>query len=418
MQILIKDNWALNLWDVAIAESMINQISDAFPWSQIILESSHPDIALKYFSHDTRVKIIWRLYDVSDIQHSKKLLSLQFISKNSAILLRLIKVSFLGFFFAFFWLSSKNPTLLAYKNSDLIVSAGWDFLSKNYAYYLRLYEFFLIKKLWKPVFLYAQSIWPFHKSMNWLVKKSLNSLDGIFARDEQSLVELKSIGVEKNVYKTADSVILLKPSKTQRIESFMDENTITKGTIWLVVRDIKYTEIWDDQYESYLRWVASVVQYLENEDKTVILIAPNGEDYVISAKLIKKYDLKSKLISTADFLPSEIKYLLSQLYFLISWRMHPIIIWSTAWVPVIWLGLEFKMKNYLNAIWLWGFSIDMIPFDTEKCIHLIKEIESNHDNMVTKLNQEIIKITELSKKNPMLLKEIYSKTIQTSLIKK
>lgn len=408
MQILIKDNWALNLWDIAIAESMIDQLSDLYPWCKIILESSHPQITKQYFSTNNRVYVIWRLFNASDMDHVKKILSFWFVIKNIRIIVRLLKTTMLSAFSVFTWISVNNDTLLAYKSSDMIVTAGWDYLSKNYAYYLRLYELFLIKKLWKPIFLYAQSIWPFHSPMNWLIKKSLSTVDWIFARDDRSIEILKDIGVEKNVYRTADSVMLLKTSKTQRMEEFIQVNKITQDTIWCVIRDIKYTDIWDKDFIDYLAGIAWIIKQLETENKNIILIAPNNEDFDISFSLIQKYQLKSKLISTSDFLPSEIKFLLSNLHYLISWRMHPIILWTTAWTPVIWLWLEFKMKSYLDSIWLGKFSMDITPFDTEKCLGLIRNLEDDYDRIVEHMNQEVVKIAELSKKNPLILKEIYT----------
>lgn len=75
MKIVIKDNWAKNLGDVAIAESMIFQMREIFPDCEIVLESSHPEITKKYFKD---IKIVRRLFDISKIKYTGKIFSLNF----------------------------------------------------------------------------------------------------------------------------------------------------------------------------------------------------------------------------------------------------------------------------------------------------------------------------------------------------
>jgi hypothetical protein len=55
--------------------------------------------------------------------------------------------------------------------------------------------------------------------------------------------------------------------------------------------------------------------------------------------------------------------------------------------------------------------MEMIPFDAGKCLGLIQELEDDYDGIVEHMNQEIKKMEELSKKNPLVLKEIYSNLV-------
>jgi len=372
MKILIKDNWALNLGDIAIAESMISQMRLAFPNCEITLESSHPEVTKKYFPD---IKVIPRLFDVSCINHAKKIYSFEFIKKNIPFLAKTF-YSFLSSYllFAIKKRKTKNETLKAYREADLVLSAGGDFITEEYAFFLRFYEISLIKKLGKPIILYAQSIGPFKKRNLKMAVKYLNKVDAILARDKTTFDLLKSYGVKTPVYQTADSAILLKARDNEKVQKALKEFKIDEYTIGFVVRDRKYTDINENDYEEYFSGMKKLIEHAKQKGLRPIFIAPNPEDLKAEKLMNEKFDLDLEIINTADFMPSEIKQIFSKMKLLVSARLHPAIIATGAKTPVIGIGKEFKIKNYMLLAGLEKYYIDMIPFDFERAKDLVDEV--------------------------------------------
>ena len=407
MHILIKDNWALNLGDVAIAESMISQMRSTFPGCEITLESSHPEVTKRYFPD---IKIIPRLFDVSRINHTKKIYSFEFIGKNISFLTKTFHALLSSYLlFAIKKKRTKNGTLKAYREADLILSAGGDFITEKYAYFLRFYEISLIKKLDKPIILYAQSIGPFKKRNVKMAFKYLNKVDAILARDKTTFDLLKSYNIKAPIYQTADATILLKPKDSEKVQTALKKYQIDKDSIGFVIRDIKYTDIDKDDYEKYISGSIKLIEHARKKGLRPIFIAPNPEDLQAEKLMNEKYDLGLKIIKTEDFMPSEMKQILSKMKLLVSTRLHPVIIATTAKTPVICIGKEFKMKDYMLLAGIEDYYINMIPYDSKKAKTLVDEVLDNYSEIKEILDKSIEKTVILSKRNANCVKNVLKK---------
>jgi len=397
MKIIIKDNWSKNLGDVAVAEAMICQMQETFPGCFLVLESSHPAITKEYFKD---IKIVPRLFDVSKIKYTGKVFSLKFFFNNIPFILKTIYIVINSFLFVTFNMKkSKFEILNEIKSADLILSAGGDFLSKKYAYPLRFFEYFLIKKQHKILILYAQSIGPFPKISIFFVRWFLKKIDGILARDEKTVSLLKEYGVFSNVYKTADSVILLKTNDSFRAKKIISDYKVDKTTVMIVVRDTKFTDISEREHSVYISGITEVISYILLLGYKVMFFAPNEEDLFFSQKINKDFNLNLPIMDIHTLLPSEIKFVFSNIKFLISARMHPIIIASTVGIPVISTGYEFKMSNYMKSIGMENYYLDMIPFNKESLILKINLLIKSYDNIQQNLLRKNKIITSLSKEN-------------------
>lgn len=407
MHILIKDNWALNLGDVAIAESMISQMRSTFPGCEITLESSHPEVTKRYFPD---IKIIPRLFDVSCINHAKKIYSFEFIGKNVPFLAKTFHAFLSSYLlFAIKKKRTKNGTLRAYQKADLILSAGGDFITEEYAYFLRFYEISLIKKLDKPIILYAQSIGPFKKRNIKMASKYLNKVDAILARDKTTFDLLKSYSIKAPIYQTADATILLKSKDSEKVQEALKKYKINENSIGFVIRDIKYTDISKNDYEKYISGSIKLIEHARKKGLQPIFIAPNPEDLQAEKLMNKKHDLNLEILKTANFAPGEIKQMLSKMKILVSARLHPIIIATTAKTPAIGIGREFKMKNYMFLAELEKYYIDIASYDLEKAKFLIDEILNNYSETSNVLDGSVEKMVGLSKGNADCVKNVLKK---------
>ena len=77
MKILLIHHNTNNTGDDAIVESTIDQMREIFPDSEIVLESSNPEVSKKQFSD---IKVVERLFSIRGINHTGKTLSLAFFT--------------------------------------------------------------------------------------------------------------------------------------------------------------------------------------------------------------------------------------------------------------------------------------------------------------------------------------------------
>lgn len=409
MRILIKDHWAKNLGDIAIAEAMIKNLRLAIPGVEIVLESSHPEFTQKYFPD---VEICPRLFRLDGVRHVRKIISFEFILKNIPFIIRNLWVLCVSFVLVNLGFQKYAPRAAQeYAKADLVISAGGDFLSKEYAYYLRLYEIYLIKKLNKPICLFAQSIGPFDKRRTKFVSNGLSRVDLILVRDKKSFELMKEYGVTAPYFMTADSALLLNSNNSVAASEIVKKYQLDKNTIGLTVRDIKYAGLEDDFYHEYKKGLVDLINFLKMQNYHLVFLSPNRDDYDMAEKLNQEHGFGIKNINLLELMPSEVIGLMGNIKFLISSRMHPIILCSIAGTPVIGLGKEFKMRNYLDRLGLEEYYLDMLDLRLDRVRPIVErlvEIE-NYSKVKEAMSRKVNELKKQSQKNIEILGETFFK---------
>lgn len=397
----------MNLGDIAIAESMISQMQEIFPGAEIILEASHPEYSRKYFKN---IEIIPRLFDVFQVTHTKRVYSLEFFAKNILVFLNMFYAFTYSYLFVLFkFRDSRIQILNYYRKADLILAAGGDYLSPIYGfgYLLRFYEFSLIKRFKKPLILYAQSIGPFKGFSAKIAEKYLSLVDAILARDEKTVDLLNLYKINTKIYRTADSASLLLKKYSPLVRKMVNEYKLDNKTIGICLRDIKYTEISEKKYSDYINESLKLIDHIRRMDYKVVFISANDADYSLFEKLNQENYFDINVLLATDYTPGEFKEILSRLGVVISSRMHPIILASTAGVLVIGIGKEFKMKNYLKSIGLEKYYFDMNDVDAIKISNLLKEILRNDSFLRNDMLLRVHKLESEARKNMIYTKDIY-----------
>jgi polysaccharide pyruvyl transferase WcaK-like protein len=403
MKILLIHHNANNLGDVAIAQSTIAQVNKIFPTAEIILESNNVELSKKQFPNIT---VIERLFEVYNIKHVKKTISLNFIINNSPFILKTIKAIIDSILFLLFHKNTK-PILNSFKNSDIVLSIAGDSISEDYAYYLRYFEMWLLSKFKTPLILYAQSIGPFNGINTYFARKFLSLTTAIFARDKKTSDLMKKYKISSPIYLTADTVISLKSKKTERANTAIINNKLDQNIVGIVIRTKLYTKCSDQEYESYLKGMNNIIEYVNTLNLKTIFIPSIPEDEEASEIFNYKFGLQIPILKIFDYMPDEVKTILSNLKLVISPRMHPIILSSSMGVPVIGLGKEFKMIEYLESIESKEYFNRMIPLDEVLIKSQIDKILVDHKNISIKIKHEIFKVKQRSDANAIYLKEVY-----------
>lgn len=403
MNFLIINHNASNLGDVAIAEATITHLNDNFKDCKITLESSDPEISKQYFKN---IKIIPRLFDVRKVNHTERIFSVDFIVKNIPFLAKTIKFIFSSIGLIIFPRTNKKlPFLQELRQADIVLSIAGDSIQAKYAYYLRFFEIWLIKKLNKPLVLYAQSIGPFFGYQKILAKKYLSFATLILARDQRTADLLRECGVSSKIELTADSVISLMPSQSE-IAQKTKQQFLLGNYIGMVIRTRMYSGMNQKEHELYLGGMNKLINFLKAKNYKIIFLASIGEDLITTESFLKQYNLDESILDLRQFLPSEAKTILSPLKYIFSTRMHPIILATSMNVPGIGISNEFKMREYLKIVNLEEYCVDFYDFNYTKAAKVFCEIEDQYDAIKKQLIESYDNANLLSNQNIQHLKEL------------
>jgi colanic acid/amylovoran biosynthesis protein len=403
--VLITHN-ANNLGDVAILEATIQHIHSIDSAPAIVLESNNVAQSEKQFP---TIDVGERLFPTKNIKHAEKTISFSFIGKNLPFLYQVIKRSLASIWCAYNPKSSSRYEILQHiKTADTVLSIAGDSIAPQYAWYLRFFELWLLSKLKKKVILYAQSIGPFEGYQRKLAKHYLSKATLILARDQRTYDLLHEYGVHTQIERTADTVISLQPQANSNTERAIKKYQITEKTVGIVIRTDLYSGIQKDKYQEYLDGMAQVVKHIIDKGYEPLFISTIAEDTEAAKQFAKNNDLSIETFDLREYLPSEVKTILSKFSLVISPRMHPIILSSTMGTPVIGLGKEFKMVNYLQLIGLGEQFVPMIPLSPKILATLIDSTLEHQNKIRTDIHKALPCVVEKSQANAQYLKRALS----------
>lgn len=401
--VLITHN-ANNLGDVAILEATLQHIHEIDKDAVIVLETNNVNKSKLQFPD---IAVVDRLFPTKKISHTKRTFSLVFIIKNIPFLIETLKRAIIAINFSFFnKKKSSIPILNHIKSADIILSIAGDSISPQYAWYLRFFEIAIIHRLEKILVLYAQSIGPFKNKQIKYAKKYLSKASLILARDQKTYDLLHEYNVETKIEKTADTVISLETKKTPRAIEALVKYKVTEKSIGIVIRTNSYSGIPRKQYQNYLEGMLCIIQHMQNEGYTPLFISTIEEDTTAAISFCEQYSINAQILDLRQYLPSEAKVILSRFGLVISPRMHPIILSSSMVTPVIGLGKEFKMLNYLKIIGMEKLHIPMIPFNKKILVKIFDETMQNHEKISNSIRNNLSFGIEASNKNAQQIKKL------------
>lgn len=405
MRILLIHHNINNTGDDAMVESTINQMREVFPDCSIVLESADTQVSKNKFP---QIEVVERLFSVRNINHTGKTISIKFALINFPFLLR----SFFALITSYiFYLLNLNkllyPILAEYKKADLILSVAGDSISEEYAWFFRFYEIWLINRLNRPLILYGQSIGPFTGRKTSLARKYLSLTTAIFARDNKTFDLLHEYGVETKIYQTADLAIDLKEQANPTTHEMIERLGLNANSIGIVLRTSKYIHLKDYEYESYILGMKEVIDKLCKENYNPIFVASIPEDAETARVFSRHHNFDFPILETYKVLPSEAKTILANMGLIISPRMHPVILSSSMGVPVIGLGKEFKMLDYMKLMGIEKYFLQMIPFNKEEFERILNDVLINRSDVKKMLGNNLGRAKQLSLLNALLVKELY-----------
>jgi polysaccharide pyruvyl transferase WcaK-like protein len=220
---------------------------------------------------------------------------------------------------------------------DVVLSPGGDFISPSYGFMTTLSEFMFAKALGKRVVICAQTIGPFDGFLNGkLAAFALNQADLLLIREEETVERLKRIGVRDTTL-TADIVFSFKmpPRQVRRKRQVVIcAERVASGSMRRI----------------YLERIAELGRRVKDElELDIILMAANGGDVEFQRELAERLGSRARMIPEIPP-PEEAAAILAESEFLISGRMHPIVLGTLSGTPFFAIGDSFKYGAVLGAL--------------------------------------------------------------------
>jgi len=336
VRVLLANSHSTNTGDAAIVAAMLDDL-EGLGIEAITVHCSDPSWSLRLVGNR---KAAFRKYLVEPFE----------ASPGPMQCARLAPLLCLNIFSAFIYRVSGKKIFLCpddYRksladlfDSDIIISVGGGFLHPEYGFFRPYYDFLLARILGKRTVIYAQSMGPF--SGFWvrtISKLLLGSVDLIMLRDAKSMEHLEDLGVSSHL--TADAAFGLR----------MREG---KDSRMVVMCPRRWTYSARDSGPKYLGMLAMLGRRLSEEGARIVVIPTTPED-------IAFHETLKPLMPQAEFVaevqsPEQMSERLASSGFVISSRMHPIVLGSLCGTPFFALGWEYKAKELADTLCGPGFS--------------------------------------------------------------
>lgn len=235
------------------------------------------------------------------------------------------------------------------KESDVLISGGGSLLqdatsTRSLLYYLSVIR--AAKTLDKPVFLYANGIGPLNREANRKrVKQCLESCDAITLRDEESLTQLRKLGVDRK-----DIVITGDPAFTLRAdgETLADLSSIGvprgANVVGVSVRNVP-------QLGNFPREMAKLCDRLVREQgKTIVFLIMQESDDAELTEGIRQMMSEPSYVARTPGDPASMLAMIRDMQALVSMRLHTIIFAANMGVPVAGCVYDPKVEAFLHML--------------------------------------------------------------------
>lgn len=326
---------------------------------------------------------------------------------------------------------SANPTLTASKNGiraiermnilaimkemkdmDLFISGGGslfqDVTSKrSILYYLGVV--YLAKKLFrKKVMIYSQGIGPvIHENNRKKMAKLFKQLDVINVRDNQSKLELNSMGVVDNITVTTDSVFSLDKPEFQLGKELLEKNDIDtrKLTVGVSVRG------WKDCTPKIIDEMAKTIEGLKSKDMNIVLLPFHfPHDLEVCERIYEKLELdehdRLKPYVIKDLMGEEaFLSLMVNMDIMVSMRLHGLIFATVCNAYPIGISYDPKIQSLLEEMGR-ERAMEVENLDADELISQIEYAMENIDELREKTSDMAELMRDRALVNNKMVKEL------------
>ncbi|MDO4920482.1 MAG: polysaccharide pyruvyl transferase CsaB [Phascolarctobacterium sp.] len=248
-----------------------------------------------------------------------------------------------------------NPweILTALRSCDLLLSGGGSLLQdvtskRSLLYYLSILALGLL--LGKRVMLFAQGIGPIHsRLLRKLTQAVCSRVDLITVRDQDSLYELRRIGIPaEKVQLTADAVLTLPPEGPEQGKRLLQEFKVPQDKMLLAISVRK----WQDD-DRYLLELAKAADSLSEEFGAHVVLLPLQYPVDVEACTRLQHFMVHKdnsTVLTADCDTEQFLSLMGNFDLLIGMRLHALIFAAVMELPFAAVSYDPKIDGFVKDI--------------------------------------------------------------------
>jgi polysaccharide pyruvyl transferase WcaK-like protein len=228
--------------------------------------------------------------------------------------------------------------LSSYFDCDVVISPGGDFISPNYFFVTTFSEFLMAKILGKKLVIIGQTMGPFKGLLNGrLAALVLNLADLIIVREHATARQLEGIGVRG--HRVTTDLAFAFPENVKRGKGDKRRVIICPKKIGGPSKRALYAE--------QLGKLAGRI--IEEFGSEVVFLPTDLHDVDFQREISSKIDGKVKHIEEVHP-PGRIAEIISDADFIVSSRMHAIILGSLSSTPFFAVGDSFKFSEILDSL--------------------------------------------------------------------
>lgn len=231
------------------------------------------------------------------------------------------------------------------QEADVVLSLGGDNYSLDYGVPVRFIEMGKYVKRHKRSFvIWGASIGPFVSKSKFeeTISKHFNDdIDWIFAREEETIKYLSSIGVEEKVSLVADPAFMMCPEECRADKIGFE---LPDKYVCINFSDLMAVYVTDGDMDAWLGICAETIDALADESAIPMVFIPHVKaDYEFMQHIypLLKYPGKV-LLASKDLNAAEMKWIISRAECNIACRTHSTIASFSTSVPTISLGYSIK----------------------------------------------------------------------------
>lgn len=281
---------------------------------------------------------------------------------------------------------------------DLLISGGGSLLQDitsrtSLFYYLSI--LFTGVLFGKKVMIYGQGLGPLiNRSDMRMVAFVLKRVDMITLRDNSSLALLKQMGIEKNVYVTADPVLGLEPPPHDKAKRLVEREGI-KGEFILVSPRNWYNN------ELFRVEMAKALDRIHHKTGAEIVFCPFHESDMAESREIADFMKGPNHILRTVYNPEDMMCIVSMSQLVIGVRLHSLIFGALAGRPVAGISYDPKIDGFLKEIGLVPVG-DMKSVTADQIVDYVDKLWSDRDEITNKIKSRVETLRQKALENGRL----------------
>jgi polysaccharide pyruvyl transferase WcaK-like protein len=253
----------------------------------------------------------------------------------------------------------------------------------------RTWQILLAKSLGKTVVMFPNSVGPFRTSVGtFLTKLALNSCDFVLAREAISYNIIKSLGIHSNIILTADTALLFKSSNECLAGNF---NGLKIG----VSPGIYGNSLSETEVDRYILAHAQVLDDCIEKYGTKIFFLPHfvmgfsHDDLQMSRRIYAQMTYKHDVEIIYEPELEKFKVILNEMDMVISSKMHPAILASTGYVPIVCIVYDHKQTGFFQRLGMTDCIMDVRRVSYEGLSRKVDHVWNKREAMSVSLKKQI-----------------------------